>query len=1308
MNLVLSAVFILAMGACGSAGGCGACSAVQPLPGGGLPPTQTVEGGAQVRVTPQGLTKITGILEPLLAQQLSTGGGFCVPQGSFLGVSYCAGHPSTECNPGCLVDVQLHPGGLQTQVTNTQTLNLRLSAGLTTSLHLEFLIGSCTMAVTSDNVTADLDVGLATDPTTGELTIHLANINSVDLGLHFDGCSIVSALVEFLADLFLDDFVTDLLRPNIDGLIQSFLPKPLGLVGTMDVGNLLEGLLPGVDARMETRIVPGGYVQLTGGGLSLGMITGINSDRDPATRAANLASEPALCVPPLPAPDLRAGPVPLATTPRHTFRLDAANQFNGAPDPATDIAMGFSKTTLNLAGHHLVTSGALCLGIGTSLVSQLNVGTISALVPSLGELTSGQGNDPLLLVTRPQRDLRFSIGNNTVESPAVTIGIDHLEVDFYAFLFERYVRAFSLDLTLDVGVNVDIEQAAGGAATLRPMLVGITPDKVQIKVLNTELVRETPARLEALLPTVFALVTPALGNLPEITVPSFAGFTLGNPSIHRVTTAQDDFLAINASLEASPALQQLAAGAAMRSGGFAAMARVVPAARSTGTVRLMSVETPSVERVAGALLHEPDGALPRVTFDADTHDASGRELEWAYQLDNGMWRAWRTGNPLVIEDAAFAWQGKYTIGLKSRVVGDYHTVSAAVQIPLIIDSVAPRIAVAKGRWNADNGELYEIPAFDVVSESALAYAFGKPGSAVPASPWHDGGTIELSRDAADAYAGAGRAVTVFVKDEAGNVAAAEVAPFPARSDSGCSTQGGGGAGGVLVIAAALGLLVQRRTRGERGERTRRTRRIAGSERASGAAAAVVCVGGALAVALQPGCGHRSEAPPGTPPPMVCERSPDCSACDAGQLPFCVDNTCLCADDIPLGRVGPYSDVAVGPDGAIWVSAYAQSYGDLVVAQTTGGRIGAEAWQWVDGVPAGPVAVPDSKIRGGIDEGGPDVGMYTSIAVAPDGTPSVSYFDRETASLKLAQKVGGAWRTHVVDAGAGATGTRVGMYTSLTLRSDDGRPGIAYLAHVKDASGRHAEVRFASAQSARPTTSGDWQTWVVDTAALPPEDPAGPGLYPLPEGLGLFVDAARMPNQAPVVAYYDRTSGDLRLAKFNVQSGQFAAPRVLDGAGTVDAGWSPSVAVDRDGVVHVAYASPTSHALKYVLDAPNAAPQVIDNGYRVVGKTPDGLDKPELHFVGDDASLVLPPDGGAPLVVYQDATTEELLLARQSADGTWAHTSIAGATDPWPGGYGFFAAGALGSSQLVMSSWVVNLHDFADSNWVEVFTRPLTP
>ena len=70
LNLILSTVFIVAMGACGNLGGCGACSAAQPLPGGALPADQTVEGGAQIRVTPPGFNKLTSILPGALNQSL--------------------------------------------------------------------------------------------------------------------------------------------------------------------------------------------------------------------------------------------------------------------------------------------------------------------------------------------------------------------------------------------------------------------------------------------------------------------------------------------------------------------------------------------------------------------------------------------------------------------------------------------------------------------------------------------------------------------------------------------------------------------------------------------------------------------------------------------------------------------------------------------------------------------------------------------------------------------------------------------------------------------------------------------------------------------------------------------------------------------------------------------------------------------------------------------------------------------------------------------------------------------------------------
>jgi hypothetical protein len=1306
-NLILSALFVLAMGACGSVGGCGSCATVQPLPGGKLPGDQTVEGGAQLRVTPHGISTITTIVKPLLDQQIA--GGFCLPGGSVLGgvVAFCQTSQGS-CTNGCKVAPTLSGVSLGQHPTDPSLLRAHVSASAVIQhLPLHVVVGTCDIKVTITNLVADVDVSLAIDGGTGELGIHGNPITNFGFDDDFStddniACKAIAGIGNIIDGLAHDSvvgFVGGQLSPAITSAIDTLVPKPLGLAGVMDVGDLLAGLSPGTHASLETRLLPGSYARMKGGGLSVGVITGINADRDPSTRSAALSSEPARCVPPLVKPNLGIAPTNLPLTARSTYQLDAAPAFDGAPDPPGDVAIGISETALDLVGHHIVTSGALCLEVGTSFVKQLSVGTIALFVHSLGQLESETRNDPLLLVTRPQQALDFTIGDNTPTSPALSIGIQHLEVDFYAFVYERYVRAFTLDLTLNAGVNLDFVQAQGQPAQIRPILVGIDAKHVTLKALNTQFVKETPEELEAVLPSVFNLVTPLLGNLPAITVPPLAGFTLGSFSIQHLKSSQDDFLAIYANLGSSALLQALTPGAPAGSPLAVAAARFAAAdaawpAPSSGTARLVGVTTPAPERVRGALLRSPDGALPRVTLDVDRVDRAGRELEWSYQLDGGMWRPWRGGAAqLVIEDPAFAWQGKYTIGLASRVVGDYRTVSPTTAVPVIIDSVAPRIAIDQAAW-VDG--VYRVPAFDVVSGDQLRYAFGAPGDAVARTVWSSGATIALDREVAERYRDDAGQVTVFVQDQAGNTATALLAPLPASS-GGCDARGGsgGGAGAALVVIGLAGLLAIRGMR-------RRSRALG----ALGAIAAWVCV--AAATALVPACscgGSRAAA---------CEEMKDCTLpCPANAMNMCVDHACTCTFDVMAGRVGPYSDVAIGADGAIWLSAYAQSHGDLVVAHATGGgRIPDEAWEWVDGVPDGPVLVADSKIRRGIDDNGADAGMYTSIAVGPDGVPMVSYFDRETASLKLAQKLNGAWQIHVVDAGTGklpatGDGALVGMYTSLTLRSDDGRPGIAYLAHVVDAKGRRAEVRFASAQVAHPTTAADWQTLVVDTGALPAEDPNNPPLYPLPDGLGLFVDAARGPNQAPVVAYYDRSTGDLKVARFDIASGKFAAAKVLDGSNGTDAGWSPSVAVDAAGVVGVAYVGATADDLKYVTDAPGAVPAVIDDGYRTDGQTADGKPKPVFHFVGADAGLMI-PSGGQPLVVYQDATSQELLLAQRAADGKWSHTSIAGGATPFAGGYGFFAAGAIGAGQLVMSSWVIDLpaEDAVNQSWVEVFTRPL--
>ena len=1294
LDYLLSALFVVSMGAC-SGNGCG-CGAASPLPTGGLPGDQTIEGGAQIRVTPAGFNKLTAILPTAINSAI--GGGICIPQGGIgsspFDAAWCDQVTNTSpCGGGATgCPVQITPSNISVSVTNAQTLEADVAVNINASFHLDALAGlvGCTVTI-STPISGSVDFNLGIAPTTGELTLDVATLNSFSIVSQtpFSGCGdfskVANAISNFVSTLessFLGPIVNDLLTPVFNQLVQKLLPNPLGLAQTTDIASLLGGLAPNTQALLETRIVPGGYVSLEGNGMDLGMITGLNSDIDPSTRTGTradgvpFASEPNLCVPPLPIPTYNLPTVARSALMNGSpFTMIPAGDFTAANDGTNppDIKMGISQTTLNLAGHHLVTSGAACLDIGTATISQLNVGVISVLVPSLAPLEDSTGNDPLLLVTRPQRAITFSVGENTAASPALTIGLSHFQVDFYAYLYERYVRVFTLDLTLNVGVQLDFEMAADGSTTIKPMISGVDAQDVTLTVLNSEFVKESPQQLQMVLPSVFNLVTPLLGNIAPIAVPSFAGIKLSDLAIHHVVTSQDSFLALFGDLGA----------------GFGP--HVVPAAapKSTGTARLVGVKTPAPEMIRNALMKEPNGALPTVTFDVDQTDTLGRPLEWSWSINGGLFHPYAAASPLVISDPAFAWQGKYTVRLQSRVQGDYTTASDVTEYPVIVDSVGPRVMVDQAQWNSD--DKFAVPVWDVVSGEDVQVAFGRPGVDEPSTAWVYQGDASLAHDTYNQLAVNGQ-VAVFARDEAGNVTIALVAPFHGTEGAqGCACNSSGApTSGSLVLFGLVALVMLRRRRRWRFRISPKLLRVA--------LWATACIATSMAPACS--CNHQQ-----------CETTSDCTECGSGELPFCVDNTCVCNNDIPIGQLGPYSDVAVAPDATSWVSAYAQTYGDLVVAHVSaGGRIPDQAWQWVDGAPSGPVVVPGATIRGGVSADGPDVGMYTSIAVAADGTPYVSYFDVDRGALKLARydataagpgsAAPGAWVITDVDVGTGSTaaagGFVAGMFSSLSLRTDNGLPGIAYLAQVNAGGTVHAEVRYAFAMVNQPSGPSDWTVQTVDTAPVP-ADPNG--IYPLPDGLGLFVSSARNPvDQSPVVAYYDRGAGELKLATY---ANQTWTPSVLDGGSGADEGWMPSVAVDASGVAHVAYASSMANELKYVIAG--SAPTMIDNGYRISGTTVDNLPQPTFDFVGANAGLVL--NGGAPYVAYQDATTQELLLGHQQSDGTWAHTSIAGNTQPWPGAYGFFASDALQANNVVMSSWVVDQP--TGENWVEVFTQDAT-
>ncbi|MBI4510798.1 MAG: hypothetical protein HY698_14285, partial [Deltaproteobacteria bacterium] len=1113
---------------------------------------------------------------------------------------------------------------------------------------------------------------------------------------------ILDGLTKLVAELLasrLGNFIVNALTPVLDGFIQNLLPKPLGIEGVLDVGKLLASISPGAEAKLEARAVPGGYVSLLNNGLSLGMIVGLNSDRDGKTRTADLDSEPALCVPPRQAPDFSKPPASLPLTSRMTFALEPAQEFMGAPDPASDMAVGVSETVLDLAGHHFFASGAMCLGVvGSRLSDQLNLGTIGILVPSIGEL--GEGKEPILLVLRPQQPVDMTIGDGTEESPRLTVHIRELDVDFYAMIYERFVRAFTLTLDLDAKLNLDFTVDDAGRPSILPTLIGLTKEAIKIKAYNNEFVEESAEELGKRFPAVLDLALPLLsGALKPFPIPEIGGFALENLQIEKVVTASpaEEFLAIYASLKPKSSMNKPMGGEAFDR---------LPSGESEEAdteARVTRVDVPPPELIRAALDGRPDGALPEIELALGGESPSGSPLEWQWRLNGGIWRPFSTDAHPVLQDPAFAIQGRYEIEVRARAVGDFRSFDTTpTKLQVVIDSVPPKIL---GDRAALQGTDYVVPAMDLVTEDAnLEHAFAPDDDSAPTEWARNGGRI--SRDALRALLDAAGSdhVRVLVRDEQGNTSEARLKVGPTVGYHGRAPTSGDGCGcavarrtssaptgaGLLLSVFAACSLVGRRVRKFPWPGVRHT--IVGRY--------LSFLGLFLVAGFSPGCDCASN----TAGQRECEVDSDClSRCTTGTVPVCFDSTCVCEDDIEHGNIGTHSDLGVAPDGRTWVSAYNAKYGDLMVAEVKGpGRIPIPDWEFVDGVPDGPVVLPLSKIRGGIKELGDDVGMFTSLCVTPLSDPMISYYDKTNAALRFATKRGGQWLSMPVDEGKPMTeefgGSDVGRYSSLTVSKEDDRPGIAYHAFVDEGGVLRTEVRYARAKVASPSSKLDWETMLIDQAALPEQEKPS---NDIPEGIGLFLATARAKDGSPVVAYYDHLNGDLKVATWNKEAGRFNAPEVLDGADGSDVGWFPSIVVTDDDVVHVTYVDAKRDNLLYV-NLKDRVPEVVDDGYRIDGMTSDGVPRPVFHLVGDDSGLVTV--GGTLAVAYQDATTHELLLATRDQLGKWSYKAIAGDEDPFAGAYGFYASAEATEDGVVMSSYVLHLKE--KKSWVEVFFAKL--
>ncbi len=609
------------------------------------------------------------------------------------------------------------------------------------------------------------------------------------------------------------------------------------------------------------------------------------------------------------------------------------------------------------------------------------------------------------------------------------------------------------------------------------------------------------------------------------------------------------------------------------------------------------------------------------------------DLEWSVRIDGGLWSAWSPAAERVVSSDRFWLQGKHAIEVAARRRGEPRSADPTpAVVEALFDTIAPTVVIEH-----DGFDAVRIGGSDLVSGEALTVRWRWPDQDWQTAP----APVELSlgRHAlAD--------LQVEVLDEAGNAspgrgttAVARAGFHGAAGEGGCNCSTGGSAKdglGFGAMALVVGLGLGRRRRRRSGRALARTI----------AAAAVVVAAGAM------------------------------PACDCGGQAACGDVDCL-PGSLEHGAIGRWN-AAAQAGGRTVFTTYDESLGDVVL-----GEIGADGIEYsvIDGVPDETPTHEPSTYRGGVEQPGPDIGAYTTVALV-GGKVFAAYQDRERKALRFARETGpGKYTVHDVDVPDG--GERIGAFASMTARPGGGA-AIAYLVTGVPAAdgGRATELRLAVTGDPAPNGAGAWTITTVasaptscaglcgsgDKCAAPAADgdpevcvtPATdctPGCATdevcvagacraqvtavadtTPGGLG-FPTAIARPDGGLVVVYYDRTR-----AALIASVGQPGSEVVLDDAG--DRGMWADAVVDADGTIHVVYQEARGDQVFYTtLGAAPGTAELVDDGQRTG-------DRP--HNVGAGAAIYLA--GGAPRVVYQDGMAHKLVSATRGGNG-WSHSEL---------------------------------------------------
>ncbi len=1182
-RLGMLALAYVAFEACSGESACGGC--VEPIPG-GYPLDKRVENAVQTRLTPNAITFLENNFDALIGTLLPGGLSFPIDESTHdvavIGrVTICRGG-------GCSATVNIRSVDIRPTPPSSIVLVANLEV-VTSNIPVSIARGAGCVCWEDCRCDVDFDtrrqppptnaihatLTLSIDSRTGYTDLDVAEVTLAD-GIQVDDIRVRSANTCGTVPCFIAGF--DWVKREIVRLIESQLaatlqdeigtltclecpatgcptgstcnsddiceypdgdcvPILLGIEGQTDLGPSLGAYAPALRAPIMFVDAAGGYARVDDG-VNLGLYGGLE------------AVERNSCVPATyTAPWLSYGPVPRATefssgSTAMTCRRCPAGTGCGAGFTCSDsgqcvdtsgrcqedsipvaLKVGVAETYLNRIGAGMFESGALCLTVTTGAVEQLNSGLMNLLFPALKVLTWDQPA-PMGIEIRPQLPPRFEVR----DSPLLAVRLDDVQLDFYLWMLERYVKIMTVQMDLTAPINLTVESGA-----IVPSLGALSAENI---VVTDGAIIGPPNNVSEVFADLIELIAGMVPAFDPIELPEFSGFVLQIPEggIRHVAEAGEHFLALYGNLAIAPP------------------PRPSPVQTEVELVRID--RAPAAE--TGARIKD---LVPTVVLAARANLSTPSDLavEYRWRVDGRSWSKWTRNPRLAVRDAAFLFTGDHYVEVQARLADAPETIDRTPAVARIPGRELPGLARGPrvhdpSRVEPETG-LRGRPTDTGSSGCGCAVPGGRPGPAAAFGLCLAGlaAALRRRRRRLGATRRTSRAAAV-----AASILAVVVAFGGCDCGSGRDLRGDAeddAAGDPedapveIEVPPPDPLLV-----GFVGQHSEVAVDPTGEIWVSGysAGASARSSYGDLVVGTWDRAAREMRW-------TIVDGVP------SGATPTGDPTGWRGGVSEPGDDVGKYTTIVIGTDGAPVVAYFDQTNGALKLARYGVGETGG--WR-VNPRP--------------IDDAG-EAGRYADMAIGADGRLSISYNAVEertgtpgqfTSKVKVARSSDAAYETWEI---AEVESVDIPCWKALCGET-----------RVCLASGRLCATPDAESvcgASGCPTGEACVGGSCREVFGAPID---------FPEGVGIITGIALTPAGDPVVVYYDRTRGDLRQAAFaagawtvTTLAGADTPPETA-----TDAGWYPSIAIDSAGRRHVAFVDGIREELVY-LDPDGGVREVVD-------------------------------------------------------------------------------------------------------------------